>query len=197
MKMSRDILFVGKTRPQTDLETYLEEHPDLVEGGEINKYSPLNIIASLTEIMDVLGLSMAIEAQSQDLYFRMANQSEDSETKRLFLELADEEKGKDVVVLRNGDRIAGHVKEFSGGEVLVVDEGGEREVRLDRDKVWQIVFGGRSSSPVKGASVVFWDDNRLAGKVSSLKGHVLSLETQAMGELEFDVGPVKTIIFEE
>lgn len=112
-------------------------------------------------------------------------------------ELVDEEKGNDVVVLRNGDRIAGQVKEFSGGEVVVVEEGGERELRPDREKVWQIVFGGRSSSPVKGPSIVFWDDNRLAGKVSSLAGHVLALETQAIGELKFDVGRVKTIILEE
>jgi len=79
-----------KSRP--DLDRFMKEHPQLIEAGAINQHSPLNIIGQLKTPVDVFSLSMAIEARSQDLYFRLAQQSTDSETRRLFLELADEEK---------------------------------------------------------------------------------------------------------
>lgn len=84
--------YLGQNTDQIDLDGYLKEHPDLIEGGELNKYSPFNIISRLNDIMDVFSLSMAVEAQSQDLYFRLANQRTDNETRQLFLDLADEEK---------------------------------------------------------------------------------------------------------
>ena len=71
---------------------YLMDHGDVIEGGGKNNPSPLNVVNTLTDILDVLGLSMGIEAQSLDLYTRLADRSTREEVKTLFLDLADEEK---------------------------------------------------------------------------------------------------------
>jgi len=71
---------------------YLKNHGEVIEGGGKNSPSPLNVIDAVTDIIDVLGLSMGIEAQSLDLYIRLADRSTLDEVKTLFLNLADEEK---------------------------------------------------------------------------------------------------------
>ena len=71
---------------------FLKEHRDLIEGGDLNRKSPMNILDSLQDIMDIFSLSMAIETQSLDLYVRLANNSTNPESKKLFMDLADEEK---------------------------------------------------------------------------------------------------------
>ena len=73
-------------------DIFLRGHEDVMEGGGINAPSPVNVIEALTDMLDVLGLSMGIEAQSLDLYMRLADRSPRDEVKRLFLDLADEEK---------------------------------------------------------------------------------------------------------
>ncbi len=74
------------------LATFLQENPDLVEAGDLNKLSPLVSISKLTDLIDIFGLAMAIEAQSLDLYTRFSAQATQAESKRLFQDLADEEK---------------------------------------------------------------------------------------------------------
>jgi rubrerythrin len=64
----------------------------VVEGGESNKLSPYAVIAQMTKVEDIYGLSLAIEAQSFDLYVRLAGKATLSESRKLFLEMADEEK---------------------------------------------------------------------------------------------------------
>jgi len=75
-----------------DPEQFLKANEDAIEGGDLVKNTPLSIIAKLDELQDVFGLSMAIEAQSLDLYTRLAGESNDDAVKKLFLGLADEEK---------------------------------------------------------------------------------------------------------
>jgi len=111
--------------------------------------------------------------------------------------LSEEEKGKDVVLVRNGDRIFGNVKGISEGEVIVMAEGEGGEVKADRRMVSQIVFGGRTSPAAKGAGIVFWNANRLAGKVRSLGDHAVVVENETVGKLTFDVAWVEEIVFEE
>ena len=75
-----------------DLATFLQENPDLTEAGDLNKLSPLVNISKLTNLIDIFSLSMAIEAQSLDLYTRFSAQATRTATKKLFQDLADEEK---------------------------------------------------------------------------------------------------------
>jgi sulfur-carrier protein adenylyltransferase/sulfurtransferase len=80
----------GKT--EAELALFMKAHPEVIEGGDANRQSPLNVIGRMQSLIDVISLSMAMEARSQDLYFRLSQQSTDAETRKLFLELADEEK---------------------------------------------------------------------------------------------------------
>ncbi len=75
-----------------NLATFLQENPDLIEAGDLNKLSPLVNISKLTNLIDIFGLAMAIEAQSLDLYTRFSAQATQAESKKLFQDLADEEK---------------------------------------------------------------------------------------------------------
>ncbi len=75
-----------------DLATFLQENPDLVEAGDLNQLSPLVSISQLTDLIDIFSLAMAIEAQSLDLYTRFSAQATQIESKKLFQDLADEEK---------------------------------------------------------------------------------------------------------
>ncbi len=109
----------------------------------------------------------------------------------------DAKEGEDVVLLRNGDCIVGKVKEVSEKEVVVIQEGEEMELRLDRAMVWQTTFDGRLGVAPNGAGVVFWDGTRLEGAVRSLEGHSLVLENSTLGTVPYDVGRVRTLIFEE
>lgn len=75
-----------------DLASFMQENPNLVEAGDLTRVSPLSIIAQLSELIDIFSLGMAIEAQSLDLYTRFSNQATQPESKKLFQDLADEEK---------------------------------------------------------------------------------------------------------
>ncbi len=75
-----------------DLAVFMKENPDLVEAGDLTEVSPMSIISQLTDLIDIFSLGMAIEAQSLDLYTRFSNQATRPENKKLFQDLADEEK---------------------------------------------------------------------------------------------------------
>ncbi len=75
-----------------DLATFMAENPDLVEAGDLTQMSPMGITSQLTNLIDIFSLGMAIEAHSLDLYTRFSNQAIRPETKKLFQDLADEEK---------------------------------------------------------------------------------------------------------
>ncbi len=74
-----------------DAESFLKEHDGRIEGGMETK-SALDVVSEMGDLVDIYGLSMAIEAQSLDFYFRLAAASENQQVKKLFYELADEEK---------------------------------------------------------------------------------------------------------
>lgn len=80
---------MGKSFDATEA---LNLHGELVEGGESNKLSPYEVARQMNDIRDIYSLSMAIEAQSFDLYVRLASKSENEESRALFLDMADEEK---------------------------------------------------------------------------------------------------------
>ena len=109
--------------------------------------------------------------------------------------LSESERAKDVVVLRNGDTIAGEVRQISDREVVVAGEKGETTV--GRWKVSRTVFGGRSRLAARGTGVLFRDGGRLTGSVRSLAGNILVVENGSTGRLPFDVSDVRTILFEE
>ncbi|MBU2510874.1 sulfurtransferase [bacterium] len=75
-----------------DISEILAKQGDVVEGGEANRFSPFQIIKIMKEIQDIYALALAIEAQSFDLYVRLADKAENEETRKLFLHMADEEK---------------------------------------------------------------------------------------------------------
>ncbi len=108
------------------------------------------------------------------------------------------EEGKDVVILRNADRIGGSVKQVSDAEVVLMREGQEGEVKMDRSKVLRIVFERRARpAATNGSGVVFWNEDMLTGRIVSLADGVLAMENGVVGELRFDLGVVKAIMFEE
>ncbi|MBU3916027.1 hypothetical protein KKA14_10875, partial [bacterium] len=76
----------------SDPKRFLDQHKNEIEGGDLVKGTPLSILKQLNDQGDIFGLSMAIEAQSLDLYTRLAEKSADEMVKKLFLGLADEEK---------------------------------------------------------------------------------------------------------
>lgn len=84
--------FVNQTGQQFDVEGALAKQGDVIEGGEGNRKSPLEVISQMKDHTDIYGLALAIEAQSFDLYVRLANKTEDQESKKLLMTLADEEK---------------------------------------------------------------------------------------------------------
>lgn len=114
------------------------------------------------------------------------------------VELTEEEEqsGKDMVILNNGDRIVGSVKEISEGKLVVTAALAGGELVVDRAKVLRMVFGGRASARAKGPGIVFWDGNCLEGRFRSLRDDVLVIENEAVGKLRFDAARVKSIIFE-
>ena len=75
-----------------DLAAFIQENPDLVETGDLSQQSPLQIISRLTDLRDIFSLGMAIEAQSLDLYTRFSKHATQIESKKMFQDLADEEK---------------------------------------------------------------------------------------------------------
>jgi len=113
--------------------------------------------------------------------------------------VAEEEAGKDVVVLSNGDRIAGEVVEISKDKVVVARalpaRSGPENLAMDRGKVLRVVFGGRTCIPVKRSSIVFWDETRLEGDVRSLENDVVEVENPLLGLVRFRAAAVKCILF--
>lgn len=75
-----------------DPAQFLEANQDVIEGGDIVKDTPVSIAGKMKNLVDILDLGMAIEAQSLDLYTRLAGRSDVEAVKELFLGLADEEK---------------------------------------------------------------------------------------------------------
>jgi len=75
-----------------DVESVLTTYNDMMEGGNKNKKSPFEVGPRMKDVKDIYSLSLAIEAQSFDLYVRLANKAESKESKALFLNMADEEK---------------------------------------------------------------------------------------------------------
>ena len=84
--------FTTQTGKTFDAEAALAKQGDIIEGGEANRRSPLQVIRQMKDKKDIYGLALAIEAQSFDLYVRLAKQTEDPVSKNLLLNLADEEK---------------------------------------------------------------------------------------------------------
>lgn len=84
--------FKHQTGKPFDAETALAKQGPVTEGGEANRKSPLEIVAQIKDKRDIYGLALAIEAQSFDLYVRLANKANDEESKKLLMNLADEEK---------------------------------------------------------------------------------------------------------
>lgn len=84
--------FQNQNNADFNVSDSLVKKGDFVEGGESNRKNPHDIASLMNDIKDIWSLSLAIEAQSYDLYVRLANKTEDTETKKLFLEMADEEK---------------------------------------------------------------------------------------------------------
>jgi len=82
----------------------MQENPNLVEAGDLARVSPLSIVAQMTELTDVFSLGMAIEAQSLDLYTRFAARVGPPASKKLFQELADEEKAHLNYIAKEMDR---------------------------------------------------------------------------------------------
>ncbi|MFH2132513.1 MAG: rhodanese-like domain-containing protein [bacterium] len=91
-----------------DPKQFLADNRKVIEGGDLVKSTPVSIISQLHDLLDIFGLSMAIEAQSLDLYTRMAGKSTDAAVKKLFLGLADEEKQHLTYITRELDT---HIKE--------------------------------------------------------------------------------------
>jgi sulfur-carrier protein adenylyltransferase/sulfurtransferase len=75
-----------------DVSQMLSKQGQVVEGGEANRLSPFQVIKRTKNIKDIYSLALAIEAQSFDLYVRLADKAQNEESKDLFLHLADEEK---------------------------------------------------------------------------------------------------------
>lgn len=65
---------------------------DALEGGEITRKSPHEILLQTKDVLDIFGICLAIEAQSMDLYTRLSRKAEYQEAKGLLEEMADEEK---------------------------------------------------------------------------------------------------------
>lgn len=84
--------FNEETGQQFDVEATLAIQGDVIEGGEANRKSPLDIVRKMKDKRDIYGLAMAIEAQSFDLYVRLANKAENDASRNLLMKLADEEK---------------------------------------------------------------------------------------------------------
>lgn len=84
--------FEGNSESDFNVNEVLAKEMNLVEGGASNEKNPFDIVAQMKDVKDIWGLSLAIEAQSFDLYVRLANKAEDQASKELFLEMADEEK---------------------------------------------------------------------------------------------------------
>jgi len=65
---------------------------NVIEGGESHRMNPFEVSKHMKSAHDIYSLSLAIEAQSYDLYIRLAGKTENEKSKNLFLEMADEEK---------------------------------------------------------------------------------------------------------
>ncbi len=75
-----------------DVNSALNIHGDVIEGGDLNKKSPFAVASQMKNAQDIYSLSLAIEAQSFDLYVRLANKTDNPKSKAIFLEMAEEEK---------------------------------------------------------------------------------------------------------
>lgn len=84
--------FSESTGQEFDVEAALAYQGDVIEGGEANRKSPLDIVRKMKDKRDIYGLALAIEAQSFDLYVRLASKSENDANRELLMKLADEEK---------------------------------------------------------------------------------------------------------
>ena len=80
----------GEAETTEDLEKTVL--PKIMEGGMTTEEFLAANQPSLETVEDVLMLAMMLEAQALDLYLRYAVSSEDSETRRVLHELANEEK---------------------------------------------------------------------------------------------------------
>jgi hypothetical protein len=111
------------------------------------------------------------------------------------VQLSQEEAGEDVVILRNGDKIVGELIAVSEAKVTIIPRRLEKELVIDRGKVLRVIFDGRGSACAKGEGIVFRDENRLEGKVRSLRDGVVVIENEVAGRLRFDAATVKSILF--
>lgn len=75
-----------------DAQDALNTQGNVIEGGESHRMSPFEVTKHMKSTQDIYSLSLAIEAQSYDLYVRLAGKAENEKSKQLFLEMADEEK---------------------------------------------------------------------------------------------------------
>jgi hypothetical protein len=113
--------------------------------------------------------------------------------------VAEEEAGKDIVILNNGDRIAGKMTQISEDKVVVARalpaRSGPEHLAIDRGKVLRVIFGGRTPMPVKRSSIVFWDETQLEGDVRSLENDIIEVENPLLGRVRFRAAAVKCILF--
>ncbi len=86
------LLSKSNDKPVPDVTELLATQDAVVEGGEVNRLSPFQVIRHTRKIEDIYSLALAIEAQSFDLYVRLADKAENEESRKLFLHLADEER---------------------------------------------------------------------------------------------------------
>ena len=87
-----ELLKRNKEADKVDIESVLTKQGNVVEGGESNRMSPFQVIEKSNSIQDIYALSLAIEAQSFDLYVRLAEKADDSTSKTILMHMADEEK---------------------------------------------------------------------------------------------------------
>lgn len=87
-----ELLKGNKDAGAMDMDGLLAKQGDVVEGGESNRMSPFQVARKMNDIKDIFGLALAIEAQSFDLYVRLAEKAEEEKSRDLFLHMADEEK---------------------------------------------------------------------------------------------------------
>ena len=63
----------------------------IMEGGKLTRRSPQEVIKSVSNVMDIFGLAMAIESQSYDLYIRLSREAEKEAVQNLLVDMAEEE----------------------------------------------------------------------------------------------------------
>jgi hypothetical protein len=118
--------------------------------------------------------------------------------------IAQEEAGKDILMLKNGDRVVGKATQISGDKLVVTDAlctpsrstlPTTQRLMIGREKVLRVVCSGRTSAPAKRPQVIFQGGTRLHGAARSLANDVLEVENPVLGCVRFHVSEVKCILF--